>query len=477
MQEQPIDQEAAARGKRRLITIFCVMITILLLGILLYYVNCIRPVDNFRTLYTDGQYEAALTLYENTLSKVDGNARKAEQCVRHHLEHAWAQYRDAVIDRSQMETACAAAEKYPALEGDLAALKPQLTLLYASRAAYEEGCRLLEAGQYLDAIAQFSSMSENDTLYIEGTDKSQEARQGYCQQIVTQTSTLMEQSQYEDAMTAVEDALTRFPEATTLTAQKEVIYNAYKDYRKQTSMAEAQAALDQGNLEEALRILAPLKKDYPDDTDLSALTDQYEASYCAQIAEAATPLLEERQYRQAFDIVSPAYDIFPENDTIASLYDQAEGHLPKAADALSWENDTLRGTKTTGDNVEDTHGNLYGHAIIYTEPSAISMQTMTYSEGKDLCQLNGRYTRLQGTLAVKAGSRGIQNGHTGTFRIYGDDTLLFEAGDLSEESEPQTFDLDVSGVKTLTFAFESGTGLKYLLGDVNLYRYYEPQES
>lgn len=85
--------------------------------------------------------------------------------------------------------------------------------------------------------------------------------------------------------------------------------------------------------------------------------------------------------------------------------------------------------------------------------------------------------RLQGTLAVKAGSRGIQNGHTGTFRIYGDDTLLFEAGDLSEESEPQTFDLDVSGVKTLTFAFESGTGLKYLLGDVNLYRYYEPQES
>ena len=50
MQEQPIDQEAAARGKRRLITIFCVMITILLLGILLYYVNCIRPVDNFRTL-------------------------------------------------------------------------------------------------------------------------------------------------------------------------------------------------------------------------------------------------------------------------------------------------------------------------------------------------------------------------------------------------------------------------------------------
>ena len=93
MQEQPIDQEAAARGKRRLITIFCVMITILLLGILLYYVNCIRPVNSFRALYADGQYEAALTLYENTLSKVDGNARKAEQCVRDHLEHAWASTR------------------------------------------------------------------------------------------------------------------------------------------------------------------------------------------------------------------------------------------------------------------------------------------------------------------------------------------------------------------------------------------------
>ena len=54
MQEQPIDQEAAARGKRRLITIFCVMITILLLGILLYYVNCIRPVDNFASFIPTG---------------------------------------------------------------------------------------------------------------------------------------------------------------------------------------------------------------------------------------------------------------------------------------------------------------------------------------------------------------------------------------------------------------------------------------
>ena len=140
---------------------------------------------------------------------------------------------------------------------------PDLTLLYASRAAYEEGCSLLDAGQYLDAIAQFSSMSENDTLYIEGTSRIREAQESYCQQIVAQTGALMSQARYEDAMTAVEDALTRFPEATTLTAQKEVIYNAYKDYRKQTSMAEAQAALDQGNLEESLRILAPLKKDYP----------------------------------------------------------------------------------------------------------------------------------------------------------------------------------------------------------------------
>ena len=87
-------------------------------------------------------------------------------------------------------------------------------------------------------------------------------------------------------------------------------------------MAEAQAALDQGNLEEALRILAPLKKDYPDDADLSTLTDQYETSYCSQIVEAASPLLAERQYAQAFDIVSPAYDLFPENGPIASLYDQ-----------------------------------------------------------------------------------------------------------------------------------------------------------
>ena len=72
MQEQPIDQEAAARGKRRLITIFCVMITILLLGILLYYVNCIRPVDSFRALYADEQYEQAKAEVEAKLAELEG---------------------------------------------------------------------------------------------------------------------------------------------------------------------------------------------------------------------------------------------------------------------------------------------------------------------------------------------------------------------------------------------------------------------
>ena len=56
MKEELVDQETVANGKKRLLTLFGILTTLLLLGLLLYYVNVVRPVTQFHDLYTQAHY-------------------------------------------------------------------------------------------------------------------------------------------------------------------------------------------------------------------------------------------------------------------------------------------------------------------------------------------------------------------------------------------------------------------------------------
>ncbi len=476
MQEELVDREAVTRGKRRLITIFGIMITVLLLGLLLYYVNCIQPVERFDKLYSQEAYDEALAYYTDTLTRIGGNARKAEQIVKDETIRRWQEYQEASVTRTTLEKSLEAARNYENLSGFLEELKPSMDALYRSRDAYEKGAALMDAGEYLAAWESFGSMDKADALYEKGAAKAREAQKLYCTSIAEQARALMAEADYEKAMALADEALKHFPDDPDLLEQKETIYLAFKDYTKQTALARARELLDQGNLEETLRVLTDLQKSYPEDTGISDFTAQYETAYARQILDEARPLFDQGEYEEALAVLTPAHEILPDNPQITELYDGTAGHLPAWLADFASENINLRGTKTKEESSTDTFGNTYGHVLLYTEPSAISMQTMAYTEGREDFPLKKAYTRLLGTLAVKEGSRGIQGDRTGTFRIYGDGTLLLEISGISETSEPFPLSVDVTGVDTLSLTFESGTGLKYLLGDLCVYKTYSSPE-
>ena len=77
MQEEIIDHSKTEAGKRRLLYIFAGMATVLLVALLLYYVNCVRPLDEFRALVESGDYETAYSFYEEQLTAFGGTDRQA----------------------------------------------------------------------------------------------------------------------------------------------------------------------------------------------------------------------------------------------------------------------------------------------------------------------------------------------------------------------------------------------------------------
>lgn len=431
MKEEAIDRSAVEDKKKRLLTIFGILLMFLLLALLVYYVNCAKPVKQFKDCYQQGQYEEAYTLYEDVLTHIRSNARKAEEIVREETDFWWMKYSNSSASREEMELALSSAKKYDALSDYCTYMTDQAHALFLSR-----------------------------------------AEDAYCQQILSESDEKASRQEFEDAILLIDSTLKDYPEHTELKDQKELLYKAYKEYQKETGLIQAQELLENGDLEAALSILVPLLEDFPEDAAILPVFSEYEAAYSQDILSAAQPLYEEGAYADALAILEPAYQLLPKNEAIASLYDQSAGHLPTWLCGFPREDISLRGTRKTESEVRDVHGNTYGHAIVYTEPSALSMQTMNYSEGKENYYLKGAYTRLIGTLSIKEGSRGIHGDQSGTFRIYSGDEILLEISDISESSEPVPFSLDITGTDTLTFSFSSGIGLKYLLGDLCIYKTY-----
>ena len=477
MKEELVDQETVANGKKRLLTLFGILITLLLLGLLLYYVNVVRPVTQFHDLYTQAHYTEAYSFYEDHLKRFGITAQKGEEIVKEEVLRIWTAYQNASADQDTLDQVLASAARYENMNAFLSGLEPDIQVLSESRSRYTSGLSHLEQEEWLSAAEDFSRMSETDCLYKEGKEQALAAQKGYSSLILSESEALMNAADYDGAMALTDEALTHFPDNEELKAFREKIYTAYQEHEKQDSLARVQKALDQQNLTEAMRILAPLKEKYPEDTQILEISASCEEAYAGQILSKARPLFEQGAYEEVLQILAPARELLSSNTEIQALYDETSGHLPAwLCDFPNYENVTLRGTRKKGETAVDTFGNTYGHVLLYAEPSALSMQAMSYTQGRETYTLSGAYTRLLGTLAVKEGSRGIKNDQTGTFRIYGDEQLLLEIPGISENTEPVSFSLDVTDVDLLSITFESGTGLKYLLGDACLYKTWTPSE-
>lgn len=97
-------------------------------------------------------------------------------------------------------------------------------------------------------------------------------------------------------------------------------------------------------------------------------------------------------------------------------------------------------------------------------------QSRTYS-------LNGEYTEIEGTVYVPDSRKAPTR--TSRIIIYGDDIILYESNVFADESQPQSFNVDISGVNKMTITMKKVTfvdnfglseSLKIGLSDVVLYK-------
>ncbi|MCB6569207.1 NPCBM/NEW2 domain-containing protein [Eubacterium limosum] len=89
------------------------------------------------------------------------------------------------------------------------------------------------------------------------------------------------------------------------------------------------------------------------------------------------------------------------------------------------------------DEIKDSYGNTYFDAIEVTADNG----------GAATGILNGNYSNLKGSIVIseKTDSKSLMD-----FAIFADDKPVFVLTDLSKQNEPQSFDIDLSGISELT---------------------------
>lgn len=89
--------------------------------------------------------------------------------------------------------------------------------------------------------------------------------------------------------------------------------------------------------------------------------------------------------------------------------------------------------------------------------------------------LNGEYTSMSGVVVIADCDKGSTD-QTGHIEIYGDDNLLFSSSVLTIKSNPEQFNISLSGVNFLKIVIRSDTYINYfstdlMLGDTILNKY------
>lgn len=102
--------------------------------------------------------------------------------------------------------------------------------------------------------------------------------------------------------------------------------------------------------------------------------------------------------------------------------------------------------------VTDNKGNIYTYGLHLDGPDS-SEYYISYG-------LNGEYTKFTGTCAFPGAviSEAFAHQYSKYFLVYGDGELLFTSQSMRYDQEPQSFEIDVTNVQTLTILYPSTNG-------------------
>lgn len=233
-------------------------------------------VKDFATYLSENAYEDAINQYNENIA---GNAElemEAADCVKTYMENTVTGILAGKYTEKEAKVRSTTAEKiYTATNCEISeydTLTESLTQALNSKVAYESGVSLLDSQNYVDAIAEFDKVLENDCNYSTASEKRTEAIDSYKVKVIGDADSRVNANDYPGAIDILKKAVEVLPEDSELLTK---LNTSEKNYIAKT-LTDADAIFtDYTKYEDALAIIRATLQYYPEDASLIKKRDYY----------------------------------------------------------------------------------------------------------------------------------------------------------------------------------------------------------
>ena len=330
-----------------------------------------KKIEVFADHVLKDQYAEAIDFYNKEISGNSQLETEAASCLQQYLTEIEANAFAGKYDDTQARTKENTVEK-----------------VYLSTNCKPDRYEELKAGNYADAIAEFSKVSPRDSDYTTALEKKAQATETFKSQILKKA----------------------------------------KDYQSGQDFVKAIETLKNG-----ASVL-------PEDVDIRAEITTCEKTHIQSIvAEAESVFTEYTKYEDALKLIQSGLQYYSDSQILLDKREYYQSYVPMNL----YDMDAVKGEAATYEVDKDTYNNEHKKCFYvgYGEWSIWSGETnITFD-------LKGQYNRFTATVY----GRSTKN-ESDTYGVilYGDGKVLYENTDIRDNERPFQIEADVTGVSDLT---------------------------
>lgn len=199
--------------------------------------------------------------------------------------------------------------------------------------------------------------------------------------------------------------------------------------------------------EGAVSYIATAAATYPTNSDILSLQENLDSNYASYLVKAAETYIGKKKYNKAAYVLEVGKSqLGADNAALLELAGEYADVLPVYLNNLTPS--SASGTVNADTVLTDSSGKTHLHSL--------TVDGIGQEEFSAEYALDGAYSTLTGVCAAcetQATDAGTQS-----FSIYGDGKLLYTSPEMTGEQEPESFTVELSGVKTLKIVYAASEG-------------------
>lgn len=414
-----------------------------LIAVIVVAIILLNPVRRFMNAIKDGDSPAAAEIYYESIITNDDRAEKVYAELSAYADEQLQKYLAGEISYDELTSSLWAIDAASVYNETVYSALEQASSVNNWRQIYADAEEAFADGNYALAINLYSKVAGLDfESGEEAAAKLVDATSLYRSEVLDAVTAYQTDHAYESAYALLNEAFAVLPNDAALESAYAACLQAEYDYTIDCIIAEAQVYYTTNDYLGAIAYLDERIAVYPDEVRL-----QDERNACLGLFETyaineSYRLASEEDYVHAASLAASALE-YVTSPSLTELYQIYLSYIPvKLGDMEIFLNETrinsLGATTNKLDQyLTDSYSNTYAHSL------SAGCGTLTYL-------VNFKYKTFSGTVAFPKELTANTAHESATLIIYGDGHEIATFRDVTDDTKPKEFTLDISSYEKIS---------------------------